>query len=132
MIGALAPALVVLAAVYLIGLGVAAILSPAPVARFLSGFAGSARAHYLEMLIRLAVGGALVAHAPEMLLSGFFSASGWVLVITTAGLLAIPWQWHQRFAHQVVPRVTRHLWLVALVSLATGAFMLTAVWSPGR
>lgn len=132
MTGVLAPALVVLAALYLLGLGTAALLAPARVTRFLSGFAGSARAHYLELAIRLVVGCALVAHAPEMRLPGFFSAFGWVLLITTAGLLAIPWRWHQRFAQRAVPQVTRHLWLVAVVSSALGAFMLAAVWSPGR
>lgn len=127
----LAPALVALAALYLLGLGAAALVAPARATRFLSGFAGSARAHYLEMSIRLVVGGALVAHAPEMLLPAFFTAFGWVLVITTAGLLATPWRWHQRFAQRTVPRLTRRLWLVALVSLALGAFMLAAVLAPG-
>jgi hypothetical protein len=130
--GVLAPALVVLAALYLLGLGTAALLAPARATRFLSGFAGSARAHYLELAIRLVVGSALVAHAPDMRLPGLFSAFGWVLVITTAGLLALPWRWHQRFAQHAVPRATRHLWLVALVALALGAFMLTAASMPGR
>jgi hypothetical protein len=130
--GLLAPALVVLAALYLLGLGATALLAPTHATRFLSGFAGSARVHYLELSIRLVVGISLVSHAPEMLLPGLFSAFGWALVITTAGLLAIPWRWHQRFAHRAVPQATRHLWLVALGSFALGVLLLTAVWSPGR
>jgi hypothetical protein len=124
---AVALALVVAAALYLMVLAVAVVLAPARATRFLSGFAGSARSHYLEMFMRLVAGGALLVYAPEMRFPRFFSLFGWALVITTAGLLAIPWQWHQRFAERVVPLATRHLWLVALGSLALGAFMFVAV-----
>lgn len=95
--------------------------------RFLLGFAGSALTHYVELFLRLVVGGALVLYAPRMLFAGAFKVFGWVLLITTGCLLLMPWQWHHRFAHQAVPRATRHITLVGLTSLVIGGLILVAV-----
>jgi len=119
--------LVLLTGLYLVGLAVVATLAPAKAARFLFGFASSARAHYLELVIRIIVGGAILLYAPRMLFSHLFSAFGWVLVITTACLLAIPWQWHHRFAQRAVPHAVRNLPLVSAASFVFGVFILTAV-----
>jgi hypothetical protein len=123
----LALAVIVLAGVYLIGLAAASILAPIQTARFLNGFAGSARAHYSEIGIRLAVGIALVLAAPRMLYSSVFQLFGWVVVATSIVLLLIPWRWHQRFAQLVVPPLTKRVWLFALLSLPLGGVILFAV-----
>ena len=123
----LALAVVVLAGAYLLALGVASLFSPMRASQFLLGFASSRSVHFVEMFLRVVVGAALVLHAPRMSLSGAFSLFGWVLVVTTACLLLLPWQWHHRFARQAVPLFTRHIALIGLVSLAIGGLILGAV-----
>lgn len=127
MVTALAFAFVLLAGIYLIGLGVVGLLRPTAAARFLLGFAGSARAHYAEMFVRLVVGGAFLLHAPRMLFPEAFLVFGWVLVLTTAALFVLPWKLHRRFAQWTVPSVVRHLRLVAVVALLFGGVILGAV-----
>jgi hypothetical protein len=127
MIEFLAFAIVVLAGLYFIALAAVSLLTPARANRFLLGFAGSPSAHYAELLLRFLVGGALVLHAPRMLFSGAFHLFGWVLVVTTASLLLVPWQWHHRFAQRAVPRATRYITLIGVASLAIGGLILVAV-----
>ncbi len=127
MIEVLALTVVVLAGLYFIALAAASLFSPASASRFLLGFANSALKHYAEMLSRIAVGAALILHAPGMLLSNAFSLFGWLLLVTTAGLLLVPWRWHHRVAKHVVPMAIRHITLVGLVSLVLGGLILVAV-----
>lgn len=121
---ALALAGVLLAGLYFIGLGAAALATPARAARFLLGFAGSATAHYAELAVRLAVGCAFILRAPRMQFEPLFTAFGWVVVATTAVLIAVPWQSHRRFAQRTVPQALRHLRLVGVASLALGGLVL--------
>lgn len=114
-------------ALFLLALGGASLLVPAQASRFLLGFARSPSAHFTEMFVRLVAGAALVQYAPNMHFSSAFSLFGWVLLITTAGLLFVPWQWHRRFAQTVVPHATRYLALIGLVSLTLGALVLFAL-----
>ena len=93
---------VVLAGIYFLGLAALVFIAPVQARRFLLGFAGSANVHYFELLIRLAVGGAFVLRAPLMMFPQVFSLVGWVLLITSGCLLALPWRWHRRFAQQAV------------------------------
>ena len=127
MINLLASFLVLLAGLYLVGLGVVSLLSPARATRFLGGFASSAGTHYLEIACRLVAGGALLLAAPRMLFSGFFIIFGWILVATTVGLSAIPWRWHHRFARRVMPHFVCHLRPVAVASLVFGGVILASV-----
>ena len=120
---------VVLAGLYFLGLGAACLVLPDITRRFLLGFAGSFRVHCIEMLLRLAVGGALIVLSPRMLFSAAFSIFGWILAVTACVLLLLPWRWHHRFAQRTVPAVTRAMALVGLVSLVLGGVMLVAVFS---
>ena len=120
--------LIVATGLYFVGLGLVSILTPARAARFLSGFAGSALAHYSELAIRLAVGWAFLQRAQHMPFSRALVVFGWVLVITTIGLLLIPWRWHRRFAQAAVPRALRYLELIGLVSIALGFLLLAATF----
>lgn len=121
--------IVVLFAVYLLGLAAASLFLPAHARRFLERFASTARAHYLEMLVRLLVGCAFVSYSPHMLWFQAFLVLGWLLVISTVVLLLIPWRWHRKFAQIVVPPITRHVWLFGLVSLPLGGVILFAVFA---
>lgn len=127
MLATIAQLLIVLTALYFIGLSAISLAFPARAAEFLGGFARSASAHYLELFLRLLVGAAFVWRAPHLPLSGIFAFFGWVLVATTACLLAVPWRWHRWFAERSVPHALRHLNLVAAASLAIGVFVLGAV-----
>ncbi len=127
MINLLASILVLLTGIYLMSLAVISLLSPARATRFLGGFASSAFTHYLELGLRLIAGGAILLYAPRMLFSDFFLIFGWVLVVTTVGLFAVPWQWHHRFAQWGVPYATRNLKLVAFASFIFGGFILASV-----
>jgi uncharacterized protein YjeT (DUF2065 family) len=127
MIGILASAVVVLSGLYFVVLAIASFLAPGRVERFLSAFAGSAGAHYSELLIRLVVGGSFLLASPDMLFAPVFRLFGWVLVITTVVLFAVPWRWHHRFAQQTVPYAVRHLRLFGVASFVLGGFILTSV-----
>ncbi len=124
----LASVVVLLAGLYLIGLAAVAFVSPARAKSFLSSFAGSARAHYSELLIRLVVGAAFVIFAPEMKFPVIFLVFGWVLIVTTIVLVVLPWRWHHRFASWSVPMATRRMRLLALGALAGGVFVLVSAF----
>ena len=127
MIETIAAAIVVIAGIYFIALGVSALLVPAFAKRFLLGFAGSPRAHYAELLARFMVGGAFLMLSPGMLFSSVFHVGGWVLIATTAALLLVPWHWHRRFADYAVPRALRYITLIGLCSLLLGGAVLVAL-----
>jgi len=121
-------AVVVLAGLYLIALGAAGLFAPVRACRFLLGFAGSPLKHYSELVLRFLVGGAFVLHSPRMLFSEAFGLFGWVLLVTTAVLVLLPWRWHDRFARYAVPRATRYIMLIGVSSLVLGGLILTAVF----
>ncbi len=119
---------VVLAGLYFIALAGVSLFIPAQAKRFLLGFAGSLQKHFAELFIRLLVGAAFVLHAPQTNISVVFSSFGWILLLTTAALLVIPWKWHRRFSQYSVPKATQYIKLIGLVSLALGGVILAAVF----
>lgn len=127
MISSLAFAIVVLLALYFLAIGMAALFAPAKASRFLLGFAASARAHYAEMLARFIAGAALLVQAPRMLHPEVFRGFGWLLVITTALLLLLPWRRHRRFAAWSVPQALRYLGAIGVCSLALGSLLMVAL-----
>jgi hypothetical protein len=115
----------------LIGLAATTYARPSLVERFLNAFASSARAHYIEQAVRLAVGGSLVVFSSEMWQPGVLRFFGWTIVATTFGLLCVPWRWHNRFARAVVPPVTRHIKLFGFGAAVLGVFLLYGVFAAG-
>lgn len=126
MITILATTVIVATALYFVGLGVVALAAPERATRFLHGFASSAKAHYVELLVRLAVGIAFLLRASTLPLPQVFTLFGGCLVITTACLFAVPWRWHRRFAERTVPHAVRHLRVFAVASLLLGSLVLAA------
>lgn len=110
-----------------IALGSVSLVAPLHAGRFLLGFAGSPGKHYVELALRLVVGGAFVSQAPQMLFPRVFGLFGWILLSTTLVLLLIPWHWHQSFARRAVAGILRFLPLLGVVSVALGATVLVAV-----
>ena len=120
-------AVVALASLYLLALGVASLFAPQSASRFLLGFATSRTLHFTEMLLRIAVGASLVLHSPKMYAPSAFNLFGWVLIVTSTVLLLLPWRWHHGFAKRAVPLFTRHIALIGVVSLALGGLILGAL-----
>ena len=116
----------------LIVLTAVAFAKPAIAERFLMRFASSARTHYLEQMFRLLIGAALVLVSPAMWQPTMFWLVGWAIVVSSAVLVCVPWQWHHRFAERMLPIVVRHLGLYAVGSLAFGALLLYGVFAGGR
>ncbi len=116
--------------VYFIALGIVALVAPERGKSFLLGFADSPGKHYLELALRFIAGGGLVFYAPSMRYPAIFATFGWILLVTTLGLLMIPWRWHDMFARRAVPAALQYLKLIGVASLAMGAAlfysMLTA------
>lgn len=111
---------------YLVSLGAVALVAPAHASKFLLGFAGSARLHYIELGLRAVSGAAFVLHAPQMRFAEAFGVFGWVLLVTTVGLATVPWRWHRAFAERTVPYATRYVALIGFGSLVFGAFILAS------
>jgi len=120
---------VLLTSAYFIALAVASIVVPGRTAAFLLGFASSAQAHYVELLVRIFVGVAFLSHAPFMSHPRVFTLVGTVLVATSLALLMVPWRWHHRFAQAVVPHAVRYLVIVGMVSGGAGVFILLSVFN---
>lgn len=132
MLEAFACAVVVLAGLYFLVLGGFSLLAPSRARAFLLGFAASKSAHYAELVVRFVTGAAFIVHSPRMLLSWAFNIFGWVVLVTTIGLLLVPWQWHRRFARQSVPRALRYLTVIGVASLGMGGAITAAVLLHGK
>ena len=99
--------------------------------RFLRLFASSVRAHYVEQVIRLLVGAALVVLSPAMWQPNIFWLVGWAVVVSSSVLMLVPWQWHHRFAEWLLPIVVRNLRLCAMGPFAFGVLLLYGVFAGG-
>ena len=104
-----------------------AFAKPAIAGRFLAAFASSARTHYAEQVLRLIAGAALVVRSQIMWQPKMFWLVGWAIVVSSAVLLCVPWQWHHRLGERLLPLVVRHLRWYAAGSFAFGALLLYGV-----
>jgi hypothetical protein len=104
---------------------------PAIAERFLTAFASSARTHYVEQVFRLLIGAALVVRSPTMWQPRMFWLLGWAIVVSSAVLMCVPWQWHHRLGERVLPLLVRHLRLYAVGSFALGALLLYGFFAGG-
>lgn len=120
----LAVGIVVLAGIWLIGLAIIAFAKPDLVKVCFGKFASSAFTHFLEMFLRLIVGAAFVIYAAQMKFSVVFTVFGWILLLTTAVLLFVPWKLHRRFADRSLPMVNKWMTLFGFVSFVGGIFIL--------
>lgn len=127
----LAGIVVVAFGLFLIGLSGIVFARPALAERFFLSFATSARAHYIEQVVRLLAGASLVVRSPAMWQTSMFRIIGWAIVISSVGLLLIPWRWHHRFGQWVLPTLIRHMTLYAVGLFAFGVFLIYGVLSAG-
>jgi hypothetical protein len=127
----LAGIVVVAFGLFLIGLSGLVFVKPALAERFFMSFASSARAHYIEQVVRLLIGASLVVLSPAMWQTHLFRVIGWAIVVRSAGLRLIPWRWHHRFGQWVLPTVVRHMRLFAVGLLAFGVLLVYGAFSAG-
>ena len=127
-----AAAVIVAFGLSLVAFAGVAFAKPAIAEGFLGAFASSARAHYVEQVVRLLVGAALVARSPTMWQPNTFWLVGWAIVISSAVLLCVPWQWHHRLGERIRPLLVRHLRLSASGAFVLGALLLYAMGAGGR
>jgi hypothetical protein len=130
-INAVAGAILVAFALFLVALTVVVFARPAVAERFFRAFASSARAHYTEQLVRLLVGASLVIRSAAMWQPKVFWLVGWGIVISSLVLILTPWQWHDRFGEIVRPILIRRIKLFAIGLLAFGVLLIFAVFYGG-
>ena len=109
---------------FLIGLAIVIVIKPQRGGQFLSSFASSARAHYTEQIARLIVGIAMVIFAPSMWYSNVLNFFGWILIVTSIGLMLIPWQWHHKYGEWAIPLALRYMKVFALGAFLLGVLVL--------
>lgn len=114
--------------IYLLVLGIGALVRPETAKRFLGGHATTLPLHLTELALRVLAGSALVLSAPHMAGSTAFLAFGWVLIGTSLPLALVPWRLHQRFAAWAVPRATQHMSLIGVGSIAGGTVVIAALF----
>ena len=127
----LAGVVVVAFGLFLIGLSGMVFVKPALAERFFMSFASSARAHYTEQVLRLLIGASLVVLSPAMWQARLFRIIGWAVVISSIGLMLLPWRWHHRFGQRVLPTIVRHMRLFAVGLFAFGVLLVYAAFSAG-
>ena len=119
--------IVVAVGVFLIGWAGTIAIKPLLAERFLRSFASSARAHYTEQTARLIAGAAIVTFAPSMWYPDVFKVFGWLLIVTSVGLLLVPWRWHHKFGKWSIPLAIRYMKLYGIACLLLGALVLYGV-----
>ena len=121
---------VVAGATFFIGLAGLVFAKPAVAERFFMGFASSARTHFIEQILRVLFGGALVTYSSAMWQADIFRLVGWIIVVSSVALILFPWQWHHRFGKRMLPVFIQHMRLYAIGTFAFGAVILYAVFAP--
>jgi hypothetical protein len=116
--------------VFFIWLTVLVFAKPAVAERFFRGFASSVRTHFVEQILRVLLGGSFVIYSTAMWQSDVFRLIGWAIVVSSVGLMLIPWQWHHQFGKKVLPVLIQHMRLYAIGMFAFGAVILYAVFAP--
>ena len=124
----LAGIIVVATSLWLVGFAILIVVTPSRAKRFLRSFASSARAHYTEQVLRLIAGVGIVAFSAQMRFPEILSAFGWLIVVTSTGLLLVPWRWHHRFGQWAIPLAIRYIYLYAIGSFALGTVILIALY----
>ena len=109
-----------------------AFAKPVRAQRFLMAFASSARTHYVEQAFRILIGAALVVLSSTMWQPKMFWLFGWAIVVSSAALICVPWQWHDRLGERLRPMLVRHLKLYAVGAFALGVLLLYGFFAGGR
>ena len=127
LLNSLSFSLIFLTGAYFFCFGILSIFRSNLAARFLLGFATTAKLHYLELLIRLAIGAALIQYGPAMLFANLVEVFAWTLIGTTTCIIIVPWRLHHRFAQKFVPYANRYLKPIGVISISLGVSVWTSL-----
>lgn len=111
-------------AIFLIWLAGVSLFNKPAAKKFLGKFASSARAHFTEQALRLLAGTGLIIFSSSMWYPTVFLVFGWILVITSIGLMLVPWRWHHEYAKWAIPLAINKIWLLAVGAFGLGVFIL--------
>ena len=115
---------------YLISLSIIAFWNKKIAVNYFSSFASSARAHYLEQILRLIVGMSMLSFSKSMLYARFFEMFAWIIILSTVLLMLIPWTWHNKLGKRVIPLTIQNLKFYAVSASIFGIFILYCVIHP--
>ena len=123
----IAQILVIISAVWLIGVSVFMFALPEIALRYLGKFASTNLINYTEITLRMIAGIAFVLFAPDSKFPLILESFGWILVVTSAILYLVPRKWHSAYAvywsEKLTPLMLR---IVSPISLAAGIFLIYA------
>lgn len=128
MLNQLAQIIIILSAIFFLFLGVIALFKPTLAAGFLLRFATSAKLHYIELSVRIALGLAFVFGAEQTAFPQIIRLFGQLLIGTSLVLALLPWRWHQKFAKTFVLPAMKFLPLIGISSLGMGGAVLYALF----
>lgn len=112
---------------FLVGLGVLALIAPGRFGAFLLAFAQDARVHFIELAVRVIAGAGFLACWPRMQWGELFRLAGWILVATSLVMALVPWQSHRRFANWAVPKALSLTPVLGVCSISIGALVIVAL-----
>ena len=120
-------AIVILAAIWLIGVSIFMFAMPQIALKYLAKFASTNMINYGEITLRMIAGVAFVQFAPHSKFPLSFQSFGWILIVTSAILYLVPRKWHSAYAvywsDNLTPLMVR---LVSPLSLVAGVFLIYA------
>lgn len=129
---ALALIIVLIAGVWLIGVGLLMAVRPHLGLRLCETMAAglersSWRVQYTEQGLRVLAGAALIVRAPASKLHLLFEVAGWILVATSMLIMVAPISWHAAYGRLLLKRLTpRMLRTLSPIPAAAGAGLLYA------
>lgn len=126
----LAGTITILLGLYLISLLIVTLLRKKSAIIYFSSFASSAKAHYLEQLLRLIAGLGLLIYSEKMLFPELFGILGWALIAPSILLLITPWKWHNKFGEWAIPFTIKNLILYSVSASIMGLVILYCVIVP--
>ena len=122
-------ALLVIAALWLGGIGVVMALQPQRALDLLGQTAASYKANFIEQIPRLIAGIALILRAPQSRFPVGFELAGWFIAVSSVALLIIPLRWHAGYARWWAERIPH--WAVRTIapfSIAAAAGLVYATF----
>lgn len=125
MFAAISHALVVLAGLWLAGLGVWMLARPVQALNVLAAMGSSPTIHFGEMAVRALVGLALVVASPQSRFPTAITIIGVFLIVTALALTIMPRRWHLAYSTAWARRIpVMTVRLIAPVSILAGAVLI--------
>ena len=113
--------------VIIVALGGITLVRPASMEGFITSFANSRKAHFVEMFWRLSLGVSLVLLSNHMWHPTLFLVLGWMIIVSSTLLLILPWRFHRSIGTRVIPMLVRFLRLYAVGVIGFGLLLLYGV-----